>query len=131
MKRKKRNFLQKKNAYSKSNKKFKSLNTKGVTYIENKLNNNENTRIVEITPRLSSVELSNPEVEFEKKVEILAEELKQQILKMHEEGNSVRFIADKVRMSRETVRKTIKGECSLKILAMERIRAMEVQQMKF
>lgn len=131
MKRKKRNFLQKKNAYSKSNKKFKSLNTKGVTYIENKLNNNKNTRIVEITPRLSSVELSNPEVEFEKKVEILAEELKQQILKMHEEGNSVRFIADKVRMSRETVRKTIKGECSLKILAMERIRAMEVQQMKF
>lgn len=131
MKRKKRNFLQKKNAYSKSNKKYKSLNNKGVTYIEDKLNNNENTRIVEIAPRLSSVELSNPEVEFEKKVEILAEELKQQILKMHEEGNSVRFIADKVRMSRETVRKTIKGECSLKILAMERIRALEIQQMKF
>ena len=57
--------------------------------------------------------------------------MKQTILRLHKEGNSVRFIAGKVGISRELVRKVIKGEGTLKITAMQRIRAQEMQQMKF
>ena len=128
MKRKKSNLLQKKNR----NFKISNANKdKGVKYVENKMNGNKDIKIVEITPRLSSIDISSQDLDFDSKVEALAEELKTRILQLHQEGNSVRFIADKVHMSRESVRKVIKGESSLKILAMERVRAQEIGKMEF
>ena len=138
MKKKKSNLLQKKKSYynknNKENRNFKISNAnknKGVRYIENKMNESKDVKVVEITPRLSSIDINNQDLDFDSKVEALAEELKTRILQLHQEGNSVRFIADKVHMSRESVRKVIKGESSLKILAMERVRAQEIEQMKF
>lgn len=140
MKKNKSNLLQKKNASykkymaSEKNKSFKSSNKKenhGVKYVEDKMNNNKNVEFVEITPRLSSINISDKNLDFDTKVELLVEELKQTILRLHKEGNSVRFIAGKVGISRELVRKVIKGEGTLKITAMQRIRAQEMQQMKF
>ena len=128
MKRKKSNLLQKKNR----NFKISNANKdKGVKYVENKMNGNKDIKIVEITPRLSSIDISSQDLDFDSKVEALAEELKTRILQLHQEGNSVRFIADKVHMSRESVRKVIKGESSFKILAMERVRAQEIGKMEF
>lgn len=128
MKKKKSNLLQKKNR----NFKISNANKdKGVKYVENKMNGNKDIKIVEITPRLSSIDISSQDLDFDSKVEALAEELKTRILQLHQEGNSVRFIADKVHMSRESVRKVIKGESSLKILAMERVRAQEIGKMEF
>lgn len=139
MKKNKSNLLQKKNAsYKKytTNKKnnYSKISDKkdnGVKYIEDKMKNNKNVRIVEITPRISSANISDKNLDFEKKVEFLVQELKETILRLHKEGNSVRFIAGKVGISRELVRKVIKGEGTLKITAMQRIRAQEMQQMKF
>lgn len=140
MKKNKSNLLQKKNASykkymaSEKNKSFKLSNKKenhGVKYVEDKMNNNKNVEFVEITPRLSSINISDKNLDFDAKVELLVEELKQTILRLHKEGNSVRFIAEKVGISRELVRKVIKGEGTLKITAMQRIRAQEMQQMKF
>jgi len=140
MKKNKSNLLQKKNASykkymaSEKNKSFKLSNKKdsyGVKYVEDKMNNNKNVEIVEITPRLSSINISDKSLDFDTKVELLVEELKQTILRLHKEGNSVRFIAGEVGVSRELVRKVIKGEGTLKITAMQRIRAQEMQQMKF
>lgn len=139
MKKNKSNLLQKKNASYKKytiNKKnnYSKISDKknnGVKYIEDKMKNNENVRIVEITPRISSANISDKNLDFEKKVELLVQELKETILRLHKEGNSVRFIAGKVGISRELVRKVIKGEGTLKITAMQRIRAQEMQQMKF
>lgn len=139
MKKNKSNLLQKKNAsYKKytTNKKnnYSKISDKkdnGVKYIEDKMKNNKNVRIVEITPRISSANISDKNLDFEKKVELLVQELKETILRLHKEGNSVRFIAGKVGISRELVRKVIKGEGTLKITAMQRIRAQEMQQMKF
>lgn len=140
MKKNKSNLLQKKNASykkymaSEKNKSFKLSNKKenhGVKYVEDKMNNNKNVEFVEITPRLSSINISDKNLDFDTKVELLVEELKQTILRLHKEGNSVRFIAEKVGISRELVRKVIKGEGTLKITAMQRIRAQEMQQMKF
>lgn len=139
MKKNKSNLLQKKNAsykkytINKKNNYSKILDKKnnGVKYIEDKMKNNENVRIVEITPRISSANISDKNLDFEKKVELLVQELKETILRLHKEGNSVRFIAGKVGISRELVRKVIKGEGTLKITAMQRIRAQEMQQMKF
>lgn len=110
------NFLQKKNP---------EVDDKGVKYVADKMKeNNAKTRIVEITPRLSSIDIKQ-DLSFDDKVEQLANLLKDRILQLYKEGNSVRYIASQVDMSRESVRKTIKGECSLKILAMERVRAQE------
>ena len=139
MKKNKSNLLQKKNASYKKytiNKKnnYSKISDKknnGVKYIEDKMKNNKNVRIVEITPRISSANISYKNLDFEKKVELLVQELKETILRLHKEGNSVRFIAGKVGISRELVRKVIKGEGTLKITAMQRIRAQEMQQMKF
>lgn len=139
MKKNKSNLLQKKNASYKKytiNKKnnYSKISDKknnGVKYIEDKMKNNENVRIVEITPRISSANISDKNLDFEKKVELLVQELKETILRLHKEGNSVRFIAGKVGISRELVRKVIKGEGTLKITAMQRICAQEMQQMKF
>lgn len=128
MKKNKSNLLQKKNI---SYQKYTTSKNNGVKYIEDKLNKNKNTKIVEITPRLSSIDISDKNLDFEAKVELLVQELKQTILRLHKEGNSVRFIASKVGISRELVRKVIKGEGTLKITAMQRIRAQEMQQMKF
>lgn len=140
MKKNKSNLLQKKNASykkymaSEKNKSFKLSNKKenhGVKYVEDKMNNNKNVEFVEITPRLFSINISDKNLDFDTKVELLVEELKQTILRLHKEGNSVRFIAEKVGISRELVRKVIKGEGTLKITAMQRICAQEMQQMKF
>lgn len=139
MKKNKSNLLQKKNASykkyttNKKNNYFKISDKKnnGVKYIEDKMKNNKNVRIVEITPRISSANISDKNLDFEKKVELLVQELKETILRLHKEGNSIRFIAGKVGISRELVRKVIKGEGTLKITAMQRIRAQEMQQMKF
>lgn len=128
MKRNKSNLLQKKNI---SCQRYTTNKNNGVKYVEDKLNKNKNTKIVEITPRLSSIDISDENLDFETKVELLVQELKQTILRLHKEGNSVRFIASKVGISRELVRKVIKGEGTLKITAMQRIRAQEMQQMKF
>lgn len=130
MKKKKSNFLQKKNKKSRYVK--LSNANQGVKYIEDKMKDNkEKIQIVEITPRLSSIDISNQNLSFDEKVEILAEDLKQEILQLHKEGNSVRYIGNKVGISRELARKVIKGEGSLKITAMQRIRIQEIQQMKF
>lgn len=128
MKKNKSNFLQKKNI---SSKRYVINKNNGVKYIEDKMKNNKNVRIVEITPRISSANISDKNLDFEKKVELLVQELKETILRLHKEGNSVRFIAGKVGISRELVRKVIKGEGTLKITAMQRIRAQEMQQIKF
>ena len=128
MKKNKSNLLQKKNI---SSKRYVINKNNGVKYIEDKMKNNKNVRIVEITPRISSANISDKNLDFEKKVELLVQELKETILRLHKEGNSVRFIAGKVGISRELVRKVIKGEGTLKITAMQRIRAQEMQQMKF
>ena len=128
MKKNKSNLLQKKNI---SNKRYVINKNNGVKYIEEKMKNNKNVRIVEITPRISSTNISDKNLSFEKKVELLVQELKETILRLHKEGNSVRFIAGKVGISRELVRKVIKGEGTLKITAMQRIRAQEIQQIKF
>lgn len=138
MKKNKGNSLQKKRSaykrYRMSRRSdFSQLSNKkhGIRYIEDKINNNKNVKIVEITPRLSSIDISDKNLDFDTKVELLVEELKQTILRLHKEGNSVRFIAGEVGISRELVRKVIKGEGTLKITAMQRIRAQEMQQMKF
>lgn len=128
MKKNKSNLLQKKNI---SSKRYVINKNNGVKYIEDKMKNNKNVRIVEITPRISSANISDKNLDFEKKVELLVQELKETILRLHKEGNSVRFIAGKVGISRELVRKVIKGEGTLKITAMQRIRAQEMQQIKF
>lgn len=128
MKKNKSNLLQKKNI---SSKRYSIDKNNGVKYIEDKLNNNKNTRIVEITPRLSSINISDKNLDFDTKVENLVQELKQTILRLHKEGNSVRFIAGRVGISRELVRKVIKGEGTLKITAMQRIRAQEIQKINF
>lgn len=128
MKKNKSNLLQKKNI---SSKRYVINKNNGVKYIEDKMKNNKNVRIVEITPRISSANISDKNLDFEKKVELLVQELKETILRLHKEGNSVRFIAGKIGISRELVRKVIKGEGTLKITAMQRIRAQEMQQMKF
>lgn len=128
MKKNKSNLLQKKNI---SSKRYVINKNNGVKYIEEKMKNNKNVRIVEITPRISSANISDKNLDFEKKVELLVQELKETILRLHKEGNSVRFIAGKVGISRELVRKVIKGEGTLKITAMQRIRAQEMQQIKF
>lgn len=130
MKKKKSNFLQKKNKKSRYVK--LSNANQGVKYVEDKMKDNkEKIQIVEITPRLSSIDISSQNLSFDEKVEILAEDLKQEILQLHKEGNSVRYIGNKVGISRELARKVIKGEGSLKITAMQRIRIQEIQQMKF
>lgn len=129
MKKNKSNLLQKKNP---SCGEYTTNKNNGIRYVEEKVNNDNNVEIVEITPRLSSTtNISNKNIDFETKVELLVQELKQTILRLHKEGNSVRFIAGKVGISRELVRKVIKGEGTLKITAMQRIRAQEIQQIKF
>ena len=132
MKKNESNLLQKKKPYdNKENKKEE----KGVKYVENEIKSNEeNARIVEITPKISSTDIANQNsqnLSFEKKVELLAEEMKQQILQLHNEGNSVRFIGNQIGISRELVRKIIKGEGTLKIVAMQRVRMQEIQNIKF
>lgn len=131
MKKEKSNLLQKKQSCKKDNKKEE----KGVKYIENLIKENqENARIVEITPKISSTDVKNQnfqKLSFDKKVEIVAENLRQQILQLHKEGNSVRFIGNQIGVSRELVRKVINGEGTLKIIAMQRVRMQEIQNINF
>lgn len=120
--------------YKRNNSKYiKPSKTKKVKYIENIITKDENTRVVEIMPKIDSLKELNEkkELDFDTKVEILAEQLKQEILQLYKEGNSVRFIGNKVGVSRELARQVIKGNGSLKITAMQRIRMQEIQQMKF
>ena len=120
--------------YKRNNSKYiKPSKTKKVKYIEDIITKDENTRVVEIMPKIDSLKELNEkkELDFDTKVEILAEQLKQEILQLYKEGNSVRFIGNKGGVSRELARQVIKGNGSLKITAMQRIRMQEIQQMKF
>lgn len=124
MKRSKGNFLQMKNSSSKKYKGSKSLRTsrtKNFRYIEDKMKNNEKVRVIEITPRLSSIDLSDNGLTFNEKVDIVANKLKDEILQMHKEGHGVRFIGQQLDISRELARNVIKGTGSLRIIAMQRV----------
>lgn len=130
MKRSKSNCLQMKKA-NKANKKFTISNFKNIRFIEDKMKNNKNVKVVEITPRLSSIDISDPDLDFEKRVDLLVEEMKTRIFQLHKEGNSIRFIANQIGISRELVRNVINGKATLRITAMQRIRAQEMQKIKF
>lgn len=139
MKRSKSNFLQMK---KESNKKYKSdskisnivsnkRKNKNYRYVERKIKDNKkDVRVIEITPRLSTIDLSEDGLSFNEKVDIVANKMKEEIMQLHEQGYGVRFIGQQLDISRELARSVIKGTGSLRIIAMQRVRFYEFQTKK-